>query len=172
MSLLMEALLVGLYTTFIGYCVQIFMNTTTSAYFYLFIVGFFKHFMGYFLYIHDYYCNVCNKKNMNMNMKNNHFFTHVYISNSSLLELIIESCVEGIIFIILGLFVISVGVLMLNNNNNKNKWIFLFLFGFLLHYISDVFGIHELFCKYRCVKSNNLDLFFNQPEEFKRSQCA
>ena len=164
MSLLLEAFWVGLYTTFIGYCVQLFMeintSTITGAYFYLCVVGFFKHLMGYFLHIHDYYCNVCNKANRITNMKthnlltNVHVYAYAYVSNSSLLELIFESCVEGIIFILLGMFAISaIGVSMLNKNNNKNKGIFLFLIGFLLHYISDFVGIHDLFCKYRCVKS-------------------
>ena len=160
MSLLLEAFLVGLYTTFIGYCVQLFMDintsTITGAYFYLCVVGFFKHFMGYFLHIHDYYCNVCNKANRIT--KNNVLLTNVYayayVSNSSLLELIFESCLEGTLFILLGMFAISaIGVSILNKNNNKNKWIFLFLIGFSLHYISDFVGIHDLFCKYRCVKS-------------------
>lgn len=164
MSLLLEAVLVGLYTTFIGYCVQLFMDintsTITGAYFYLFVVGFFKHFMGYFLHIHDYYCNVCNKANMNTNMntKIHNLLTNVYayVSNSSLLELIFESCVEGILFILLGMFALStigVSIVNKNKNNNKNKWTLLFLFGFSLHYISDFVGIHDLFCKYRCVKS-------------------
>ena len=124
MSLLLEALLVGLYTTFIGYCVQLFIDTT--AYFYLFVVGFFKHFMGYFLHIHDYYCNVCNTpfcisndKWCKTNTKNN-LLTNAYVSNSSLLELIFESCVEGILFILLGMFALSaLGVSIVNKNNNN-----------------------------------------------------
>ena len=77
MNLIIEALFIGLYTSFfsifpIGY----------HLYFYLFIIGFFKHYLGYYLGLHDYYCN------NNKNNKNN------YIINDSILE--------GFYFIIIG----------------------------------------------------------------------
>ena len=65
MNLIIEALFIGLYTSLfsifpIGY----------HLYLYLFIIGFFKHYLG----LHDYYCN------NNKNNKNN------YIINDSILE--------------------------------------------------------------------------------------
>ena len=75
MNLIIEALFIGLYTSFfsifpIGY----------HLYFYLFIIGFFKHYLGYYLGLHDYYCNN-NKNNKNKYIITDSIFRRILFYN-------------------------------------------------------------------------------------------
>jgi hypothetical protein len=63
-------------------------------------------------------------------------------SHVSVRDLIVESILEGGVFIILGLL-LKVFI--------ENRWILMFLLGFLLHIISEFAGVHKYFCKSRCV---------------------
>jgi hypothetical protein len=69
MNLIIEALFIGLYTSLFSI-----FPIRYHLYFYLFIIGFFKHYLGYYLGLHNYYCN---------NNKNN---KNKYIINDSILE--------------------------------------------------------------------------------------
>jgi len=53
-----------------------------------------------------------------------------------------------------GLYCLFLYIIFYNFNLNLNKYCFLFLFGFLKHYLSYYFGIHDYYCNngYACKK--------------------
>ena len=53
MHYIFESILVGIYSILFYYLFSLFI---INKYFLFFFTGFFKHLMGYFLYIHNYYC--------------------------------------------------------------------------------------------------------------------
>jgi hypothetical protein len=57
-------------------------------------------------------------------------------------NLIIESILEGGVFIVLGLL-LRVFI--------ENRSLLMFLLGFLLHIIAEFVGVHKYFCKTHCV---------------------
>jgi|UniRef100_A0A6C0CWP1 hypothetical protein len=124
-KLLFESLFVGVYTCVIS----IFVSFLVSSNFVLllFVVGFLKHFLGYYLKIQDYYCATCVNGSKS------------YTTKQILLG---ESILEGGVFIILGLL-LKVFI--------ENRWILMFLLGFLLHMTAEFVGVHKYFCKNRCV---------------------
>lgn len=99
-----------------------------NLYLYLFIIGFLKHFLAYFLQIQHYYCFVKENKKTNYDY------------------LIKDSIYEGICFIILGNIIIKIF------NLEENLFVALFIVGFTFHIIAEYIGIHKYFLKYRCVK--------------------
>lgn len=106
------ALFVGIYSTIIALLLP-FNNTIL----FLFVTGFFKHFLGGILGFHDIYC----KQNFNINTIN----------------LILESLIEGLFFILFGY------LLPIDYPFN------IFFIGFILHIIFDLLKLHTFFCKYR-----------------------
>ena len=116
MNLIIEALFIGLY-------ISLFSIFPIGYHLYLFFVGFFKHYLGYYLGLHDYYCN------NNKNNKNNY--------------IIKDSILEGFYFIIIGNIIFKLF--------NYNKIISLFIIGFLMHIISDLINLHKFFKYYRCL---------------------
>ncbi len=124
-KLLFESLFVGVYTCIISIFVSFLVSSNFTLL--LFVVGFLKHFFGYYLKIQDYYCATCVKGSK----------SHVTTRN-----LIIESILEGGVFIILGLL-LKVFI--------ESRWILMFLLGFLLHMVAEFVGVHKYFCKNRCV---------------------
>jgi len=85
MNLIIEAVFIGLYTSFLS----LLLFSKFNIYIYLFIIGFLKHLLGYYIGFHNYYC------------KNNG-------KNSVLISNIIfkDSIYEGLCFIIIGIIVI------------------------------------------------------------------
>jgi len=117
MNLIIEALFVGFYTSLFGI-----IPIIGNIYIYLFIIGFLKHLLGYYIGLHNYYCN---------NDKNN---INGYIIKDSILE--------GICFIIIGNIIIKLF--------NLNNVISLFIIGFIFHIIADFINLHKLFKYLRC----------------------
>lgn len=124
-KLLAESLFVGVYSCLI-YLFSSYMFSSSFTLL-LFIVGFLKHFLGYYLKIQDFYCDTCVKGSK---------------SQVTARNLFIESILEGVVFIMLGLLL---GVF------TKNRGVLMFLLGLLLHMIAEIAGVHKYFCKYRCV---------------------
>lgn len=118
MNLIIEAVFIGLYTSLFSI-----LPVGNHIYIYLFIIGFFKHYLGYYLGLHNFYCN------NNKNNKNN------YIINDSILE--------GISFIFLGNLIFKLF--------NYNKIISLFFIGFSFHIIAEFINLHNFFKYYRCL---------------------
>ena len=89
-----ESFLVGLYASIVYLIMQSFIKGIILL---LFSIGFCKHFAGYFLQMHTYFCNRCNVPYHNLN---NYVPKHKY--------LLIDSTLEGIYFLVVGyLFIFS-----------------------------------------------------------------
>lgn len=78
--LFIESIFIGIYCYIIYNIIDIFI--IKNIYYKIFIIGFIKHFLGYYLKLHDYYCN-----------KSNNIAISKY--------LIIDSMGEGLLFLLL-----------------------------------------------------------------------
>jgi hypothetical protein len=129
-----ESIFVGVYTLIIYILLNSFI-INKNINFILFIIGFFKHYLGHYLNLHNYYCNNGYACNSTSNKK----------SIATNLDIFIESFFEGIIFIFIGQII---------NNYTNNNFLLFFLIGFTLHMLSELFHIHTFFCNNRCTKIN------------------
>lgn len=137
MNYLLESLFVGIYCCLI-YLALFYTGLTANVYLMLFIVGFLKHFFGYFFKIHDSYCQYgCRKYDCSDNNKNARAKRNDFILTG-------ESILEGIVFIILGSFL---------SFFFKSKLLLYFILGVCLHIITEKIGLHAYFCKERCISS-------------------
>ena len=121
-----ESIFVGLYVLILYKFLRLFQ--IRNIYVFLFVLGFLKHFISYLLNIHTYYCkygNACKKYNLNEKKKD---------------HILVESIGEGILFIIVGQLIFYM-----------NKELAMFLIGFSLHFLFEIFGLHDVFCLTRCV---------------------
>ena len=120
MLLVAEALFVALYSLVLFSLINFTgLNVSTCV----FITGFLKHFLGYFLGIHGLYCNKYNLK----------------ADSLKLHQLFVESVLEGLIF--MGVYSLFKGL---------NTDILLFMIGFVGHILSDLVGMHRFFLTHRC----------------------
>jgi hypothetical protein len=136
MYYIFESLLVGIYSLAIFICFDFGFNANIK----LFIVGFVKHLLGYVLNIHTYYCNhgyAC----LNY-QKQLHLRAKKRIAKISMASLLIESCFEGCLFVILNLVLLKLKI--------KNTYVRIFILGVMLHIIFELLQLHTYFCK-RCV---------------------
>lgn len=131
MNYLIEAIFVGGYSAIIRTILVLLFNP--SLYTLFFITGFFKHFIGNLSGIHNYYCKYVCKRND----------TAIYTVTMQSTQLFIESILEGIAFLSFGIVI---------NRYFKHTIINVFLTGVLLHIISEIIGLHEIFCKMNCSK--------------------
>jgi len=131
MNYIFEAILVGIYTCVIYLIVSQFIQ---NFYIMLLVVGFFKHFLGYILGIHTWYCN-----------NGEACIRHDKIYSASTEHLIRDSIIEAIAFLILGLiFRPIIG----------NIYLF-FVIGILLHILAEKISIHKHFCVNYCYKEQS-----------------
>ena len=131
MNYFIEAIFVGVYSSIIRIILGVLFNP--SLYTLLFVTGFFKHFIGNLSGIHNYYCKYGCKRND----------TAIYTGTMQPMQLFIESILEGIAFLSFGIVI---------NRYLKHTISNVFLTGVLLHIISEILGIHEIFCKMNCSK--------------------
>ena len=141
--LFFESIIVGFYTSIIYFLLKSLKSLKSFKLFkninnLLFSTGFIKHFLGYFLQIHTYYCNY-GYSCISSSKKNKKY----QISKKHIGILILESIIEGFIFLFLGNILYSI-----TRNINIT---YVFIIGCLLHLISEIIGIHKYFCKYSCV---------------------
>jgi len=132
MNYIFEAIFVGLYTTIIYIVLSFSFFNFKNIYMLLFLVGFIKHLFGYIFNLHSYYCkygNACINKTT---------------SNSTEINVVIESLFEGILFIVLGY------LLLISSYLQKNKAFMFFCIGLSLHILFELLGIHNIFCRERC----------------------
>lgn len=124
--LIIEAVLVGLYVflLFISLRGIIKLNLFIE----LFIIGFIKHFLSYYIGFQSIYCRI--KLNSNY-----------YVLSSNI---IIECLFEGIAFVYFGY--------LLRYIIEPNNLIYPFLLGFIIHIIAEYYGIHILFLISNCFK--------------------
>ena len=133
MHYIFEAVLIGLYCVLLYLFVSLFLKINAYKYFFLFVLGFFKHFCGYYLFLHTYYCN--NGYSCIRNTKNN------LKAETTTKMLFIESLLEGAGFVFIG-WVLS--------SFTKNWLLTIFIIGFLLHILFELLNIHKYFCDTRC----------------------
>jgi len=129
MVIIYESLFVGLYCLIL-YIIFKNLNINLNIYYFLFIFGFFKHYLSYYLGIHDYYCNngyACKNKSKKI---------------ADTKYLISDSILEGILFIIIGYYILYCFA---------NRYLGFFIIGIFLHLFAELFFIHNYFCKYRCI---------------------
>ncbi len=126
-----ESIFVGMYTMFIYFLVKNLGFPKMENSVFLFCVGFFKHFLGYFFRLHSYYCKygyAC-KKNKISNSRNIFYR-----------DLFFESIGEGFIFILFGIG-------MMYFFSLQQNYLLYGMLGFFLHIFSEIFGIHKIFCQ-------------------------
>jgi hypothetical protein len=137
MNYIFESIFVGFYSIIIYFIINsilLYKNISINISLILFNVGFFKHFISYFIGLYTYYCNNGSScKNKNDVPKKALFPGYI--------NLIKESFIEGILFLLLGGFILFF---------IKKKEYAIFLIGFLLHIFAEHVGIHKDFCKTQC----------------------
>lgn len=105
---IIEAVIITIYTYFLNFII---IKLNYSKIIKLFILGFIKHFLFGIAKIHQNYC----KSKYNLNTKSK--------------TLLLESIIEGILFIILGNFIDEPA-----------------LIAFILHILFELLGFHKLYC--------------------------
>lgn len=110
MKVVLEAIIVGI----ISLSGSLLLNSS------IFLIGFLKHFLSGIFGLHHWYC----KKSCNVNY----------------LKLLIESILEGIMFVIMFEIILKPLKVPLP----------FFWIGFILHILTDVVGIHKVFCDRLC----------------------
>lgn len=129
MNYMLEAVLVGIYTSFIYLFFSPFIK---NFYLLLLVVGFFKHFLGSSFQLHTWYCNngeACLKV---LNQDQNYEANTIYLIRDSLLD--------SLLFLV-------VGVILSDKLTNINLY---FTIGLILHIISEKLLVHTYFCKTTC----------------------
>jgi hypothetical protein len=135
MNYIFEAIFVGIYSVILFLIISQFIK---NNYFILFIVGFAKHLLGGYLNIHNFYCNYGYSCYLHNDCKNG-------ICYDNKKYLFLRSIFEGILYLIVGLFLIELPISL------KNIYLY-FLIGFILHLFSEWLNIHKYFCKTYCEK--------------------
>ena len=129
MHYIIESLLVGVYSVFIYLLFSRFIYK--NLYVLLLVVGFFKHFLGSSLGLHDWYCNngsacINNKKNKEANTT----------------YLLRYSIYESLLYLILGFILQHI---------LTNSYLF-FAIGVILHILGEKLMVHRDFCSKTCTK--------------------
>ena len=136
MHYIFESILVGIYSGVIAIILSFVLH---NYYYILFLTGFIKHVGGYYLNIHTYYCNYGDACMRMRNGKNNN---NILISKNKPTQLIFESIIEGIAYVIGG-FICSFLI--------SNMYVSVFIIGIAMHILAEFLGIHRFFCKNRCI---------------------
>lgn len=129
MHYLFESVLVGVYSSIIFWLISGF---STSFQVSLFVCGFLKHMCGYYIGIHSYYYNngyACREVRGDR---------EGYQYRIELMTLILESILEGVCFVFLGLLFSRV---------IRSKFCNIFSIGVFLHLLCEWVGLHRYFCR-------------------------
>jgi hypothetical protein len=127
MHYIIESVLVGLYCVIIYLIISPFF---ANSYMQLFITGFIKHFLSYYIGIHNWYCNngyAC--KNRNNKIASNKLLTQ-------------DSILEGLLFLLVGLSI--------KHFFTKQIYTY-FIIGIILHITFELFNIHNYYCRNYCI---------------------
>jgi hypothetical protein len=139
MRYLFESVLIGIFSVIIYFFISYFIP---SFFLSLLIVGFTKHYLGYYIGIHTFYCKYGDKclklHNDNTNYISNNNFIYYYCLLDVFLYFIF-----GYILAILFFWI----------HNLKIKYIIIFfLIGFIIHMFCEKYFIHDMFCMMNCNK--------------------
>ena len=127
MHYFIESILVGLYCAFLYSVLSPYIILPIL----LFVIGFVKHYVAYYMLLHDYYCkygDACIQLHRDTRKIDP--------------PIIVESLLEGCVFVIVGLLLCFMPKI--------NGMEMLFLVGFLLHIGAEWSGIHTYFCRDLC----------------------
>jgi hypothetical protein len=136
-KIILEAIYVGIYTLILYCILSFFIN---NPLFLFFLLGFIKHFLGDFIQLHTFFCNYGYACTYYFGGGNS-ILRH--ISERKEITILIESILEGILFLFICLFLFSILLF-------ERKWYWIFFIGFFIHISMEKLGVHRLFCKYRC----------------------
>ena len=118
MNIIAQSIFVGIYCAILFTILSYAKIQSLSLFF--FILGFVKHFLGFFLGLHTLFCNC------------------IILPNYGIL--FGESILEGITFLILYQMV---------HKLFPKMWV-AFTIGFILHILVEIFGLHKWFCENKC----------------------
>jgi len=125
MKLVIEALLIGFYTNIVYFLFYFpFTYLHLNLQIQIFIVGFFKHFLGYYTGIQTFYCNKLKTNTIALPK-----------------QLFMFSLLEGLSFVVLSIILFK---------NIELVWLKLFLTGLTIHLIADIIGVHTYFISNFC----------------------
>ena len=132
-QLFFECIAVGTYCLFLFSLLQYFNLELKNT---LFLLGFSKHFIGYFLGFHSVYCQYGANCQLNRTpyMKIIHY--EKIVKNITIIG---KSIIEGFVFLFIGWILFQNGI--------KNNYINVFFIGFFLHILSDIIGFHTYICR-------------------------
>lgn len=169
MNLYLESLFVGIYCVilyFLILCLSINDHLISTKYF-LFLFGFLKHFLGYFLGIHNYWCKLHKNNSTNNNNNNNalnikfNFKFNLVGSIGSIGSigfysiLLTTSLLEGILFVIIGGLIEHIFKYKISKNNlkidNLENYLYFFFLGIFMHIFSEWIGIHTFYIHFICL---------------------
>ena len=149
MKLLIETVFVGLYTQCIYFLLRIiFLQLPIHIHsininIQIFVVGFLKHFLGYYTGIQSYYCNHYGPYDYFNKTQNQ--YKSAFPKN-----LIILSLLEGFGFVFIASFFINFLQIIRVERKYNNLYIILFLVGATLHLLAEITGIHKYFITNYC----------------------
>ena len=122
MNLIYEQLFVGVYTTSVYFVVSMFGYPLYPT---LFVTGFFKHLLGYYSGLHEWYCRLQGG------------------SQLSGPQILLDSVFEGMTFFALyGLVLSILGV---------SSPVIPYVLAFTVHIVAEVVGFHTFFRRHKCV---------------------
>lgn len=136
MHYLLESIFVGIYTLLVYLLIYAIIPLKNMQILF-FTVGFFKHLLGYYLHLHNYYCNygdACQSVDSNSESKKTYENSFEYLFE----YLFYDSVLEGGVFLLVSIFI-----------NESSPYTF-FMTGFLLHLLFELLGVHKHFCKEKC----------------------
>lgn len=139
MHYILESFFVGIYC---GILYEILVNFITDYHTLLFVLGFFKHFIGYEAGLHGLFCKfgyACQRVD---NAK-------IKMAQLDMPRLFIESIAEGFAFL-------SIGYLL--SLLSKDRLLCVFFIGIILHISSEIIGLHKMVC-HRCIPDLRAPLF-------------
>lgn len=134
-----EVLYVSIYCAFLYWILSFFVS---NVFLLFFIFGFVKHYLGYYIGIHDMFCNYgdsCLKI---------HAPEKKYKASGS--YLFGESILEGMWFLFWGYIFLSSFKFDTVKMSKIKKIIFIFLLGGATHIMAEFFDLHTYFCREKC----------------------
>jgi hypothetical protein len=139
-----EVFLVGIYCAILAFFLSLLMNISLI---FFFLLGFTKHILGFLLGIHDKYCTqgiACVEKREKREG----------LYRASATNLVGESILEGLWFLILGAIFLSICEKWRGNYRKykENLLFFVFVMGGFTHILAEVFGLHDYFCEKNCLQ--------------------
>lgn len=153
MIFILEAVGVGVYSVllFIVFS-SILTKFNTNTYVALLLIGFFKHFLGYYVGLQTWYCN--NGGSCVSLHKKQETLTTKYVGIPT--NLIYNSIIEAFFYLFIGAILYWILLYSLNKTLLVYiNFILYFLLGFILHIMANKLGIHKSFCINNCIPLAN-----------------